>query len=1066
MATPGPETRHTNERDSAPQQPSTPGTPTHWTESPRDRVEDSYQRPNVADPAEPTDHWMGSPRDRNGNTYQCPTNSETVEYWPKLPRDRIDDDHQRPMDSDTFEDWQELPQFRPKQRECKCGQRECKCEQCEYTLGPELGIGKPGDPNETANRLDNTSKHRMGNPNEFIRHRLGIHTLMGHRLNNNNNRSAFSAFPDTHNGQANVGDCTNYNVRAYRVTEPTTNRDTKPSAITKRDTQTTTPCLSPPTAAANKSFFETTSPQPPAEATHRSRVAGDLETRQRRTTSKETTLAVPTDGRPIFTATATHSTIPTVSAPITFKPRVSLHHDHHATQPEETFTTPTPYTAVQIRHAKPKNRCSRHRKSQQEKKRTESLQSLQSIFQSEESQATDRERELKRKVKAQVTNWYGFAADPFQSTGANARQYLGSFPPELYFAKPHNTAFHNLCVSTCLPPTIRALLGLGLNFCIRRSVSNGVNALDTDRFQRDAFTRMFFAGAQPLTGTNLFHRTDWQPHPQELPTDFRGRINEFTSALKTEFQGRQRVQSNLLDSQQHSLKWLIDNPELVVFATDKNLGPAITERKTYVERALTDHLADTDTYSRLTATEFETAITTITTGFNQFLTKFFPAQKPRMTPAEKAQRTFLTRSFDAAAQSESPFNYLYLLAKVHKTPWNTRPIVSCSGSLLHGLGRWVDKELQRIVKHLPFYLKSSVDLAHELAKLDPLPPNARFFTCDATAMYTNIDTDHALSEIETFLRQSLIPVLEDVNVDAIIAALRLIMENNVFVFGDTFWHQRTGTAMGTPPAPMYATLYFAIHESKLLHNFPQIRFYRRYIDDGFGIWIGDDGAHWKEFRLAFASFGKLSWTFSTLAKRIDFLDITLEIDATGSIDTTLFEKALNLYLYLPPHSAHPPGGLKGLVFGWFFRLQRLVSNPALRLTLADKLRLRLLVRGYTPEQLDPLFCEARSKCFSGIPKTLDATGINPLFLHVNFHPADPSARIIQRLVRRYLLSPQGDLPIHALRNYQGFEFGVNRIIVAYHRPRNLKNYLAPRRLNPLGTSVSSIVEAFHATSKT
>jgi hypothetical protein len=84
------------------------------------------------------------------------------------------------------------------------------------------------------------------------------------------------------------------------------------------------------------------------------------------------------------------------------------------------------------------------------------------------------------------------------------------------------------------------------------------------------------------------------------------------------------VQSNLLDSQQCSLKWLINNPELIVFATDKNIGPATTEQKTYVERALTDHLADTDTYSRPTTT----AISGITTGFDQFITKFFHAQKP------------------------------------------------------------------------------------------------------------------------------------------------------------------------------------------------------------------------------------------------------------------------------------------------------------------------------------------------------------------------------------------------------------------------------------------------------
>jgi hypothetical protein len=124
--------------------------------------------------------------------------------------------------------------------------------------------------------------------------------------------------------------------------------------------------------------------------------------------------------------------------------------------------------------------------------------------------------------------------------------------------------------------------------------------------------------------------------------------------------------------------------------------------------------------------------------------------------------------------------------------------------------------------------------------------------------------------------------------------------------------------MGTPPAPMYTTLYFANHKSKLIHHFPQLRFYRCYIDDGFGIWTGDDDIHWKEFQLAFVSFGKLSGTFSTLSKWIDLLDNTLEIDATGSIDTTLFEMALNLYLYLPPHSA---------LQATFFWLQDLCKVP-------------------------------------------------------------------------------------------------------------------------------------------
>jgi len=46
------------------------------------------------------------------------------------------------------------------------------------------------------------------------------------------------------------------------------------------------------------------------------------------------------------------------------------------------------------------------------------------------------------------------------------------------------------------------------------------------------------------------------------------------------------------------------------------------------------------------------------------------------------------------------------------------------------------------------------------------------------------------------------------------------MNTNIFTFGDTFWHQLNGNAMGTPAAPLYSILTFRHYEnSTILHTF-------------------------------------------------------------------------------------------------------------------------------------------------------------------------------------------------------------------------------------------------------
>ena len=100
--------------------------------------------------------------------------------------------------------------------------------------------------------------------------------------------------------------------------------------------------------------------------------------------------------------------------------------------------------------------------------------------------------------------------------------------------------------------------------------------------------------------------------------------------------------------------------------------------------------------------------------------------------------------------NRSPLPTFYLTAKIHKTPWSTRPIVSCSGSLLYGIAVWVERQLQKIAQVQPSYIKNISDLKAILETLQ-LPRTAKLFTADARSMYTSIDTKVALKYIATYL---------------------------------------------------------------------------------------------------------------------------------------------------------------------------------------------------------------------------------------------------------------------------------------------------------------------------
>ena len=377
-------------------------------------------------------------------------------------------------------------------------------------------------------------------------------------------------------------------------------------------------------------------------------------------------------------------------------------------------------------------------------------------------------------------------------------------PTWYYFSRPSNMAFHDFTKQHKPQKNLRSLLGLGLKFIPTPSLTNCWSRLKQssyDRLFRSVHLRFHFAGKPPSEGTTTYdpkiyvHSTWTPPHWTIPPIALEERLTRFSSALSKLFKTR-KGKTNLLPHEHRALRTLQQQQTFLIVPCDKNLGPAIIEHHDYLKIAMQDHLSDTTTYKSLTTSEIDRYSSDITKNILGWM-------KTHHKTLTKMEHAFLHKKLKS---NQSPYARFYLTLKAHKLkPGQTvdhlksRPIVSCPGSLLHGLGVWVDRKLQEVAQRIVSYFKNTLELKKELLDLN-LPRNARLFTADAVSMYTNIPTHTALNLIGKYLNQYQRKHNNDYPKDAVKAGLRLVMTMNIFTFGDLTLKQLNGTAMGTPPS--------------------------------------------------------------------------------------------------------------------------------------------------------------------------------------------------------------------------------------------------------------------------
>lgn len=658
-----------------------------------------------------------------------------------------------------------------------------------------------------------------------------------------------------------------------------------------------------------------------------------------------------------------------------------------------------------------------------------------------------------------------------------------------YTSRLQNLAFHDLTKGKIMPKSTADLLGQGTTFIPKPKASTGYNDLreGLKRFRRDMYLRAYFANGSPDEekeseddGNNrskMYVKSDWHPPSDSSNGQIDSRLFKFMDELSKVFKSKE-YPSNLRPHELEILSNLKADDLIVIALADKNLGPCAVTLRQYILDGL-KHLCDESTYEILSETEAKARLREISDAIDKWIEKFEPRRPKEEEPIREGagaineNDVIYIRHKKTEAWANDPFSYFYLTYKIHKTPLKTRPVVSTCGCVSFGIAQWVDVMLQPMAKAQQSYFKDSRALKKLLDNLY-IPSNASVFSFDAVAMYSNIDSKACLEVMTAYLRRDdTREKFPHYNPDALIEAISIVLSSNVMKFGDIFVKQITGVAMGINPAPPLATLFFALREDFVFNKWKEcILFNRRFIDDGLAFWIHQqpferDEECWKQFKADINDYYGLKWTFTPRAQSVDFMDMTIYIQ-NNRIVTDLFEKEMALYLYIPPHSAHPPGVLTGLVMGQILRIFSLCSRIEDVQRHIKNFHDRLIRRGYSHTDLMPLFEKAAKNAEAYLLKSDEERATEKakkaeenskrIFFHLKYHPNDPRSSVIQRLFRECIMQPAGEKPFQEVQNSAGQAIPVERLTVCYSTHPNLKSQLSYRKISRRSLQVSSFLK--------
>ena len=181
----------------------------------------------------------------------------------------------------------------------------------------------------------------------------------------------------------------------------------------------------------------------------------------------------------------------------------------------------------------------------------------------------------------------------------------------------------------------------------------------------------------------------------------------------------------------------------------------------------------------------------------------------------------------------------------------------------------------------------------------------------------------------------------------------------------------------------------------------------------------------------------------------------------GEIIIKDYHKPSNLFLYIPDFSAHPPGLQKSVIYGLPETYWHQNTKKEDFLSMIRFLFRNLIARGCKPDKMSMIFISAaeniEKKLVLRRENTLDVpkkkNKEERLFFHIQYHPRDVSRQQIRDWYENTCETPDDNgESLKSLTTKNGENLKIDRLTIAYHRSKNLRDYLCPSKLRECTTS--------------